>query len=309
MSDEELRRLERRAKEGGPADVGRHVAMLLREGKHVDALEHLLAIWRRTRDPSIAGIIDEVSALIPARPIDDDRQWLALAKKGSSAELARILPGIAVAHRGKKGSTRLDALLRRAEDPRLAMAAARFLATVPEHVARSPRLASRLVELIARQADVRTLIGLEKAETNVFARNIPQPWLFRERFIEAREGVWQCLRPFLNLPADLARAVREAAQGVGFATSCGACSYLPRSERFDDASFYDYGALARIYAWLRPDPDHFEEDQEFRCSSCGAAFRCSYREREVVPDEAAMGPETERSWTVERLDRENDRER
>lgn len=177
------------ADEGLGAELER-AALSLERGDAGAAMTALLAAWRKSRAPQIAGLIDRLSPQGKPIPRDD---WERVAEQGSPLDLPRLLPALGS---GSPAETlaQLEGLRRRfGEDPRLAMALARLVTRPPEPLLRRAgnRTWQLAFNLLVENADPRTLAILVEAGDEP-ADRLPWPasreWL-QQRLEAAREAL------------------------------------------------------------------------------------------------------------------------
>lgn len=183
------RREDRDAIEGLGAQLERAVLSLER-GDAGAALTALLAAWRKSRAPRIAGLVDRLSP--QGKPVPRDG-WERIAEQGSPLDLPRLLPALGS---GSPSETlaQLEALRRRfGEDPRLAMALARLVTRPPEPLLRRAgnRTWQLAFNLLVESSDPRTLAILVEAGDEPAARlrwPTSREWL-QQRLTAAREAL------------------------------------------------------------------------------------------------------------------------
>jgi uncharacterized protein (TIGR02996 family) len=102
----------------------------LQAGDDEATLGGLLSVWRQSRSPALAGLIDMVGTRLRKSPPDDETSWHALAKSGDPAVLGRLLAA-PWPRRLRDALRRVEALRRFLPDPRLARAYVTLLERFP----------------------------------------------------------------------------------------------------------------------------------------------------------------------------------
>jgi uncharacterized protein (TIGR02996 family) len=176
-----------------------------------EVLVHLLAAWRETRAPELAGLIDQVSARADRPPITGHSQralhaaWLAVHEANDPLDLDRLLATLAHGNL-TMARERIASLATLPPDPRIA---ARFEAMIasPPSVAfvKSSSLAmwNSLFAELARIADPRTRTIHERLAWLAHER-APSPFdagTLRARTSNAIARVAQAIAPALELSA------------------------------------------------------------------------------------------------------------
>ena len=146
-----------------PADLALSAALeALARGDSAAALTASIAAWRELRDPSLADAIERLSTLaaeevtpLPTRAARNETLWLARAGNDDPRELGRLLPVVAqttVANARR----RLDALVARTPDPRIAAAMVEQLEGLP-FTATGGRYYTAVHQLLRACADPRSV--------------------------------------------------------------------------------------------------------------------------------------------------------
>jgi hypothetical protein len=158
--DELTRALERAGRGDDPLAVARHARALFRAARPAEALEVLLRRWREAREPAIADLIDEGSIAAPAA------DWAAVLARKRPPEALELPALLAALPQGTLAQVkpRLPALESWPDDPRTAMALARFVEETPFRSATSKGMWRVVWRLLTRHADPRTVPVLERAK-------------------------------------------------------------------------------------------------------------------------------------------------
>lgn len=143
-----------------------HVA--LERGQSLPALDALLEAWRLTRNPSIADLIDGLTVVLERSlpPITEQKRkafherWLDLANAQRPWDLGRLLRGWTTQPWSYLGE-RVDRLVQRPDDPRIAMALARFVEALPTTNSAGESTWTAAFKLLIRIGDVRCIALLE----------------------------------------------------------------------------------------------------------------------------------------------------
>ena len=179
------------------------------------ALAQLCDAWRAVRDPALATTIETLAATLPiTRPAgktvaDKQKNWLALAKRGTPAELGGLLATLTDIAKADPLRERIWRISERPHDPRIASALVAMLASPPilGGTFRHPAIAAgnALVEL----ADIRQLAALERLATE---GTQPTLGVMGPRFPETRTKLAEQVR---NHRTSLDHCVGRQGQGRG----------------------------------------------------------------------------------------------
>lgn len=139
-------------------------------------LDLMLASWRDHPAPELADAIDRAAVrVIPSRTDlltlpkkSVHAVWMALAAKRNAGDLNALLDALTVGTIDEIGA-RLAELAKWPDDPRLAMAAARLVESVPFQSTSSQKHWTRIFALVTNGADYRTLAVLQRVEKNPVA--------------------------------------------------------------------------------------------------------------------------------------------
>jgi uncharacterized protein (TIGR02996 family) len=158
------------------------------------ALEAALTLWRETRHPAIADLVDAISTRSVPTPIDARRYhaaWLDLARRARPRDVGALIAGLRQSlprpmriHRDLDAVVpggwmeRIAALGGVADDPRLAAAIVRVMRDAPWRVyedLHAPAYGAPL-DLVARIADVRVVPELEALLAAARERRVRSMW-------------------------------------------------------------------------------------------------------------------------------------
>lgn len=140
------------------------------------ALEAALALWRESRAPALADLVDAISLRVSAPAIVDDEVWSKLASGRSAIALGPLLAGIPSLPVSFLPSA-AELLATFPDDPRLAMAIAGWAIDPITTSSSTYPFWTRSLDAVARIADTRVLPHLGKR-----LRMKPENSQFWERF-------------------------------------------------------------------------------------------------------------------------------
>jgi hypothetical protein len=135
-----------------------------------DRLDQALALWKATRDPAMASLVDNVSGRVTSgsRALDGltgnklQQAWVRLAGEGHPGDVPALLGTLSTGTLAEVAE-RVAALAPHAEDPRVAHDLAQWLATYPYGSTGSKPLWTAAFRLLATCADERAVPLLQAA--------------------------------------------------------------------------------------------------------------------------------------------------
>jgi uncharacterized protein (TIGR02996 family) len=151
----------------------------LEAGRDEDALDALLAVWKKTPAPALADAIEVLGAKLDAqrsRPTgktvkDKEAKWHALAAKDSAADVGVLLATIAEVAKAVPLAARIAAMARRPPDPRIAMKLATMTQEWPIPGSTGIDSLDLALKTIVAMRDPRTRPVLEATQ-----RQVAQEW-------------------------------------------------------------------------------------------------------------------------------------
>lgn len=146
------------------------IAQALRQTDQPEAmLGSLLDIWRQTRDPFLAEVVELAGRRVSRPPLESRpadkalKAWLACAKKHDDADLDRLIAALQVG-KVKEIIQRLEVLAAGATDPRLTTLAATLLETQPFRSGAARPIYTAIINLLEAQQDPRAIGRLERVK-------------------------------------------------------------------------------------------------------------------------------------------------
>ncbi|MBX3234490.1 MAG: TIGR02996 domain-containing protein [Labilithrix sp.] len=141
----------------------KQVATALEEGRTVEALDALLDAWREKRAPQLADAIDALApAFPPPSPALEGHAWTALARAGNAGDLFALLATLLEA--GPIGTLggRIEQLVERPDDPRIAMALAKLALDPPTTSSANFPIWTKIFASLAQTGDARVVPILQE---------------------------------------------------------------------------------------------------------------------------------------------------
>ena len=198
------------------------------------ALRELIAAWRRSRSPYIAGVIDQVSnqiaAALPDLPTTGNRRasqaaWLAVAAERREHDLPRLLAALTGAIEtvpSTDARLRLEAIADWPDDPRTTAAVERQLRDLPYYAATTKPFWAALFDQLVRHGDPRAIAMLEGL-AGQFATFVPS-WSDADVMVAwfertARATADRLRARWPQLPAELDRTDVALCDEIGGAVS------------------------------------------------------------------------------------------
>lgn len=136
----------------------------LEKGRTNEALGHLLTAWRAKRAPEIADAIDALAHAFPSPKLEGDAQseWMTLARKGEAGDVYGLLATLLEA--GPIGMLlgRVEQLVERPDDPRIALAFASFALDPPTTSSSNFSVWTKMFAYIEATGDARVVPILKK---------------------------------------------------------------------------------------------------------------------------------------------------
>ena len=166
------------------------------------AMSTLLARWRVGRQPELADALDALSARITRPPIPGKtakarhQAWLGCAKLGDPADVPRLLAILLEGTASKSLEQKLDTLVARGPDPRVATSLIEIVAA-QRHFVTIQWLWSRLLDAIDKMGDPR---GLAALRATIPGHEPPRGFRYmgeREVF-SLRRYIWERLPPLVR---------------------------------------------------------------------------------------------------------------
>lgn len=136
----------------------------LEAGRLTDALDALLDAWRTNRSPELADVIDALGHAFPGPKLEGNAQseWMSLARKGEAADVFVLVETLLTAGPISALAGRVEQLVERPEDPRIALAFAKLAVEPPTTSSSNFPVWTKMFGCIEATGDARVIPLLKK---------------------------------------------------------------------------------------------------------------------------------------------------